>query len=113
MFPGMNSRQAQQMMKKMGIKQEDIDAEKVIIICKDKRIIIDNPSIQKINMMGQKNYQISGEEYEESLETTPEINEDDIKTVSEQAGVSEKEAKQALEDSDGNIAEAIMNLKQE
>ena len=113
MIPGMNSRQAQQMMKKMGIKQEELDAEKVIIICKDKKIIIENPSIQKINMMGKKNYQISGEEYEESLETTPEINEDDIKTVSEQAAVSLEEAKEALENADGDIAEAIINLKQE
>lgn len=63
----------------MGIQQEDIDAEEVIIKCSDKTIIIKNPSVQKVNMMGQKNYQISGEEHIESIDSAPEISEDDIK----------------------------------
>ena len=52
MIPGMNPRQMQQAMKKMGIKQEEIDALAVIIRTRDKDIILRNPSVQKINMMG-------------------------------------------------------------
>jgi len=120
MMPNVNPRQMQQMMKKMGIQQEDIDAEQVIIICSDRRIVIDNPSIQKVNMMGKKSYQISGEESIESLDSEDEesdepveITEDDIKTVMQQAGGSHDDAKQALEDTNGNIAEAIILLTAE
>jgi nascent polypeptide-associated complex subunit alpha len=113
MMPNVNPRQMQQMMKKMGIQQEDIDAEEVIIKCSDKNIIIRNPSVQKVNMMGQKNYQISGEETVESLNTDLDISEDDIKTVMDQTNSSEEDAKQALEDTEGNIAEAILLLTAE
>jgi len=115
MMPNINPRQMQQMMKKMGIQQEDIDAEEVIIKCKDKKIIISNPSVQKVNMMGKKNYQISGDESIESIdeEETLEISDEDIKTVASQAQTSEEEAKQALLDTNGNIAEAILLLTAE
>lgn len=119
MMPNINPRQMEQMMRKMGVKQEEIDAEQVIIVCSDKKIIIDNPSVQKVNMMGKESYQISGDESEEELdaqesEDTPtEISEDDIKTVMEQTGGSEEEALQALQDTKGNIAEAILLLTAE
>jgi len=118
MMPNVNPRQMQQMMRKMGIQQEDIDAEQVIIVCSDKKIIIDNPSVQKVNMMGKWSYQISGDESEESIESEEssepaEITEDDIKTVMEQTSGSHDEAKQALEDTNGNIAEAILLLTAE
>lgn len=110
MMPGVNKRQMEQMMRRMGMQQTEIDATQVIIKCADKEIIIDNPQVSKINMMGQKTFQIVGEDYERSLDTTPEINSDDIKTVMQQAGVSEADAKKALEDTGGDLAEAIMQL---
>lgn len=112
-MPNINPRQMQQMMRKMGVQQEDIDAQEVIIKCSDRIITIKNPSVQKINMMGQKNYQISGEESIEDLDSTPEISEDDIRTVMEQTKSSKEEALQALEDTDSNIAEAILLLTAE
>ncbi|MGV8151304.1 MAG: nascent polypeptide-associated complex protein [Candidatus Woesearchaeota archaeon] len=110
MMPNINSRQMQQMMKKMGIQQDDIDAEEVIIKCKDKNIIISNPSVQKVNMMGKWSYQVSGDESEEDLD---DGSEDDIQTIVDQAQCSEDEAKQALKDTNGNIAEAILLLTAE
>ena len=110
MIPGMNPRKVQQMMKQMGIQQQDVEATEVIIRTADKELIISNPSVQKVNMMGQINFQISGEIEERSLATTPEINEDDIKTVMDQANCSEEEAKKAIENAEGDLAEAIMNL---
>lgn len=112
-MPGINPRQMRQAMKQLGIKQEDVDAEQVIIKLKDKEIVIDNPSIQKVNMMGQWSYQISGEETERSLDSTPEINDEDIHTVMEKTGRSKKEAEQAIIDANGDLAEAIMNLMDE
>lgn len=113
MMPNMNPRQMQQMMKKMGIQQEDIDAEQVIIVCSDRKIVITNPSIQKVNMSGNKSYQISGNESVEPLDSNKEeevleLTEEDINTVMNQTGCTEKEAIEALEDTNGNIAEAII-----
>ncbi|MCF7865847.1 nascent polypeptide-associated complex protein [Candidatus Woesearchaeota archaeon] len=112
MIPGMNPRQMQQAMKRMGIKQIDFEAIEVIIRTPEKEIVISDPSIQKVNMMGNWSYQISGEETERSLNTTPEINEEDIKTVMQQANCTEEQAKQAIEESKGDLAEAIMKLSE-
>jgi len=111
MIPGMNPRQMRMAMKKLGIQQEEIAAKEVIIQLEDKEIIISNPNVTKVNMMGQDTYQVVGEESERSLDSTPEISEDDIKTVAEQAGVSEDEARAAIEESKGDLAEAILKLK--
>ena len=110
MLPGMNPRQMQQAMKKLGIKQEDVEAIAVIIRTKEEDIIIRSPSVQRINMMGQISYQVAGEEEHRPIEDT--ISEDDIKTVMEQAGVSEEAARKAIEDAEGDLAQAIMSLSE-
>ena len=110
MIPGMNPRKMQQMMKKMGIQQVDIPATEVIIKTEDSEIVITEPNVAKVNMMGQETFQITGSVHEREKETKPELSEDDIKTVAEQAGVSLEEAKAAIEKSNGDLAEAIMKL---
>ena len=107
MMPGMNPKQVQQMMKKMGIQQQEIPATEVIIRTTEGDIIIKNPQVSKVNMMGQLTYQITGEEEK----ATSEISDDDVQLVAEQAGVSEEYAKAALEDANGDIAKAIDLLK--
>ena len=113
MFPGMNPRQMQKAMQRMGVKQEEIEATEVIIKCPDKEIVIINPSVSKVNMMGQESLQISGEMHERELDVTPTINEEDIQTVVEQAKVSEEKAKEVLESTNGDIAEAILKLTEQ
>lgn len=110
MIPGMNPRKMNQMMKKMGVAQSEIDATEVIIRTPEKEIVIVNPSVQKVNMMGQQTYQVSGAEQVRALETKAEINDDDVKTVVDQTGVSEDDARAAIEEADGDLAEAIMKL---
>lgn len=110
MLPGMgkiNPKQMQAMMKQMGINQEDIEAERVIIEKADGRIIIENPSIQKIKMQGQESWQISGEAHEES----GGFSEEDIKLVMQQSGKDEETVKKALEETN-DIAEAIVKLSE-
>ena len=113
MFPGsINPRQMKQMMKRMGIKTEEINAENVIIKGIDKDIIIENPQVIKTIMQGQEVFQISGEVREEERdEEAVEISEEDTEMVAQQANVSREEAKKALEESNGDIAQAIVNLK--
>ena len=101
----MNPRQMQKMMNKMGMKQEEIPASEVIIKG-PKEIIIKNPHVVKVNVMGQETYQITGEASEGSG-----ISKDDVMTVSVQAGVSEEDALKALEKTKGDLAEAIIDLQ--
>jgi len=106
MFGGIDPKKMAAMMKQMGIKQEEIAAERVIIEKSDGKIIIENPNVQKIVMQGQESWQITGEAREESG-----ITEDDIKMVMEKTGASDKEARAALEET-GDIAEAIVKLSE-
>jgi nascent polypeptide-associated complex subunit alpha len=112
MIPGMNQRQMQQMMKQMGIQQVDIDATQVIIITPDKKLIFDRPQVSKVNMMGQQTYQVVGTPRTEALITTPDITDEDIQTVMDQTGVKRSEAYAAIKESNGDLAEAIMKLKE-
>lgn len=108
MLPGINQKQLKQAMKQLGMKQEEIDASEVVIKTNGKNLVIKNPSVVKINMMGQDSFQISGnvEEVEEE-----KFSKEDIEIVSKQAGVSHDKARQALE-KEGDIAAAIIALKQ-
>ena len=110
MMPGMNPRKMQQMMKKMGIAQVEIDATEVIIKCPDKEIVITEPSVSKVNAMGQETFQVVGNIQERELSTEASINEDDVKTVMEQANVDEEKAKAAIKEHQGDLASAILSL---
>lgn len=96
----------QAMMRQMGIKQEDIEASRVIIECADKRIVIEQPSVAKITMQGQISWQISGEVHE----TEVGVKEEDVQLVMDQAGVSKDEAHAALEKHGGDLAQAIASF---
>jgi len=125
------SRQMRRRMQQQGIEMDQIDATRVIIECQDKTLVIDQPEVILMKQMGQEMYQIIGdaEEYssgeftieegidEKSLEPTeetfskPVITENDIMLVAAQAKVDKEEANAALIDSDGDIAKAIIFLK--
>jgi nascent polypeptide-associated complex subunit alpha len=112
MYPGINPKQMQQAMKKLGLQQQEVDAKAVIIRTAKEDIVIRNPSVQKVNMMGHMTYQISGDEEIRPHETAPEISDEDIKTVMEQAGCSMEEASAAVKAANGDLAEAILSLQQ-
>lgn len=105
MFPKVNPRQMKRMMKQMGMAMEELDAKEVIIKLEDGEIVIRNPSVSVVKVKNQKTYQIMGEE-----QVVQGIPEEDVEMVAEKAGVSLGEAKEALEKSNGDLAEAIMSL---
>ncbi|MGM5480275.1 MAG: nascent polypeptide-associated complex protein [Nanobdellota archaeon] len=114
MMPGMNSRQMKQAMKKMGVEQESLDAEQVIIRLADKDIIITDPDVAKVHMMGQETFQISGGEFsEQERQEALSITDEDITTIVDQTGVSKDQARRALENTSGDIAQAIMDLQEQ
>lgn len=102
-----NPRQLEKMAKKMGLQSQQIDAEVVIIKTSDTNIIIRNPQVAKVNMMGQETFQISGDVEEQQSE---EFSDDDVGMVAEKAGVSKEDAREALR-KHGGIAEAIVGIK--
>ncbi|MBI4146612.1 nascent polypeptide-associated complex protein [Candidatus Woesearchaeota archaeon] len=106
----LNPRDLQKAMQRMGIRQEEIEAEQVTIRCKDKDIIITNPSVAKVNMMGQETWQVTGTAHEQKKDTTPEIKEEDIQTVMQQTGKNRQEALNAINQAKGDLAEAILRL---
>ena len=105
MFPGINQKQVEGVMKRMVIKQENIDADEVIIKTSGKSIVIKRPSVVRVNMHGSESFQISGD-------VSEEFNEDDIKTVMEQTKCLREKAVKALNENNGDLAEAILSLKQ-
>ena len=114
----LNPRDLKKMLKRMGISMEEMEAEEVIIkLSQGKRLVIESPSsVALMRAKGQPSmiYIIGGsmrEEAEEVKEETPAFTEDDVKLVAEQAGVSLEEARKALEETNGDIAEAILRLK--
>ncbi len=107
MFPKMNPKQMKRMMKQMGVEMEEMKAEKVIIETPEGDIVIDEPNVAVVTAMGQKTYQITGSERVEKG-----IPKADIKLVAEQAKASEEEARGALEETDGDLAKAILLLSE-
>lgn len=107
----MNPKQMQKMMKQMGMKQESIDATRVeMFLSSGDKLVFDSPDVQKVKMMGQETYQLTGSAHVESVDTTPDISEEDVQTVVDQTGVSEDAAREAIEEANGDLAEAIMKL---
>lgn len=97
-------------MQRMGIRQEEVEAQQVIIKCADRDIVIDKPQVSKVNMMGQETWQVVGEAKEQARSTEPEINEEDVKTVMDQTGKSRDEIIDEIKKTKGDLAQTILNL---
>jgi nascent polypeptide-associated complex subunit alpha len=115
MMPGkMNSRQLAQMMKRFGINVKNIDnVEKVIIQTETKEYIFDTAEVTVMEAQGQKTFQIIGEPTVKTRGGEPQdTQKEDIKLIMEQTGKSEAEARKALKETNGDLAEAILKLTQ-
>jgi nascent polypeptide-associated complex subunit alpha len=113
MFPGINPKQMEQAMRKMGIQQEKIDAEEVIIKTPNKTIVISNPDVTKVKMGGQETFQIAGEIREEAAEKKAAYSDEDVSMVMEQTGQDEEAVRNRLEENNGDIAKTILELKED
>lgn len=110
MFPNIDPKKMQAVMKQMGIAQTEISSSRVIIEKTDGgKLIIENPSVTRIKMQGNESFQISGEVKEENEEN--DFSEEDIKTIMEKTGCSEEEALDALGET-GDLAGAILRLSE-
>ena len=123
MIPGipggrMNPRQLKATMKRMGIETEEIpDVEEVVIRTPTKEYVFKSAEVSAMTVQGQKTWQIVGEPIVMNRKTAgappPEkvsISEEDVDLVAERAGVSKAVARKALEEANGEPAEAIIRL---
>jgi nascent polypeptide-associated complex subunit alpha len=115
-----DSRRARRMMKQMGMNMNELGDIKRVIMQGDKReIVIEGPQVTSISVQGTKMYQVAGGRETErtpSMEAEEEkeqlvIPEEDILLVAQQANVSIEVAKRALEDCEGDLAQAIIKLQ--
>jgi nascent polypeptide-associated complex subunit alpha len=97
------------MMKKHGMSIEEMeDVREVVIKTSSKTLVFKDPAVTCMEVSGQRTYQVVGTP--EEITSGTGIPKEDIMLVAEQAGVSEAEAKKALEECNGEPAEAIIKL---
>lgn len=102
----MDPKKVQQMMKKLNLNVQELEAEEVIIRTKNKNIIISKPEVMIADMMGKEVYQVSGEVSEADI-----ISEKDIEMVMEKTGKDRDTVVNKLEELNNDLARAIMELK--
>ena len=123
----MNPRKMQQMMEQMGIDVDELDATEVVISLEDGgELVFSDPDVTKMDARGQETYQVLGDPSEregaagavesgadESAAAAGDegIPQGDVDIVVQRAGVSEDEARDALEAADGDLAAAIEHLE--
>jgi nascent polypeptide-associated complex subunit alpha len=134
MMPGgrMNPRQLQLMMKRLGMTNEPVEGvEEVIIRLRDKEHHLLQPEVSIVTVQGVRTYQIVGEatvrprsdsgagaalpaagasRHPAAPPPPAGPPEEDVKLVMEQSGAEREDAVQALEETNGAPAEAIMRL---
>lgn len=114
MMPNINPNQMKRMMKKFGMKMDELDAQEVIIVRSDNtEIHVKNPQVVRMNVQGQDTFQITGDVEEGSREAKIEVDDEDIDMVVDQLGVTPEEARKALEEAEGDLAKAILDLQKE
>ena len=112
MMPNVDPRTLKNMMAKMGIRSSEIEAQRVVIEAGDKEIIISNPQVTRIEAQGTTSFQISGDISESEKKIELEVTKSDIDLVKQQTGVTDDQrVRDALGESNGDIAEAILKLK--
>ncbi len=110
-MPGMDNRQTRRLMEKMGMDLKEIpDVKEVLIRTGTKEITIKEASVSEINAKGMRIFQVMGADTEEKEIDKPDFSEEDVILVSQQANVTKEKAMQALTNSQGDLAKAILEL---
>ncbi len=113
----MNPRDARRMMQRMGMNMEGVDdVEEVIIRTPTKEIVVEAPEVAIVNVQGQKIFQVAGGKVSErapqrQAASAAKVSEEDVQLVAQQTGKSVDQARAALEESEGDLAKAILLLQ--
>jgi nascent polypeptide-associated complex subunit alpha len=100
----------------MGMSMDAVaEVEKVVIKTSSKEITIDEPEVAILEVQGQKIFQVSGGRVSEkaAAHKPSAMAEEDVRLVADQTGKSIDEARRALQESEGDLAKAILLLQSE
>jgi nascent polypeptide-associated complex subunit alpha len=101
------------MMQRMGLSMNPLEVEEVVMRTKDKEITIEEPEVAVLEVQGQKIFQVTGGHIsEKAIEKRISVPEEDVQLVAQQAKVSLERARAALEQTNGDLAQAILLLGQ-
>lgn len=108
-----NPREARRRMQRMGLNMNPMpDVQEVIFRTNKKEIIVENPEVAVLDLHGQKIFQVMGESIiEKRIDKMVTVPKEDIKLVADQTGKRIEEAKKALEETEGDLAKAILLLQ--
>ncbi|MEF8831217.1 MAG: nascent polypeptide-associated complex protein [Halobacteriales archaeon] len=123
---GLNPRKMQQMMEQMGVDFDEIDATEVVMRLSDgSELYFEDPDVNRIVAQGQETYQVvgepaerestgdesGGEPEEADADDGTAIPDSDVEIVAQRTGASEREARETLAETDGDLAAAVERLE--
>ena len=99
------------MLDKMGLDMKNMDnVEEVIIKTDTKELYLVKPQVIEMKGKDSTIFQVVASDIEEKQREVPAFKEEDIILVMQQANVSREKAVQALTESKGDMAQAILSL---
>ena len=107
----LGGRKNRRMLERMGLDMNQIpDVKEVIIRTSNKDMVIREANVSEINAKDMRVFQVMGSDVEEIEHEKAKFTDEDVLLVAQQAGVSKERASVALEESDGDLAQAILQL---
>ncbi|HKX81874.1 MAG TPA: nascent polypeptide-associated complex protein [Nitrososphaera sp.] len=105
------NREMRRMLDKMGLDMKSMDnVEEVIIKTDTKELYLIKPQVIEMKGKDSTIFQVVASDIEEKQRDVPTFKEEDIMLVMQQASVSREKALQALTESKGDMAQAILSL---
>jgi nascent polypeptide-associated complex subunit alpha len=105
------NRDMRRMLDKMGLEMKEMgEIEEVVIRTETKELYLIKPQVVEMKGKDSTIFQVVATDIEERQKEVPSFREEDVVLVMQQASVSKDRAIQALTDSKGDLAQAIINL---
>lgn len=105
------NREMRRMLDKMGLEMREMgEIEEVVIRTETKELYLVKPQVVEMKGKDSTIFQVVATDIEERQKEIPSFKEEDVVLVMQQASVSKDRAIQALSDSKGDLAQAIINL---
>jgi nascent polypeptide-associated complex subunit alpha len=105
------NREMRRMLDKMGLDMKTMDnVEEVIIKTETKELYLIKPQVIEMKGKDSTIFQVIASDIEEKQREVPAFKEEDVILVMQQANVSKEKAVQALIESKGDMAQAILSL---
>lgn len=105
------NREMRRMLDKMGLDMKTMDnVEEVIIKTDTKELYLIKPQVIEMKGKDSTIFQVIASDIEEKQREVPSFKEEDVILVMQQANVSREKAIQALTESKGDMAQAILGL---